>query len=201
MSAFSVAIDKPAVGRRPSAGSNLSDAEIVELARESVRESFAKEDTGTGPPTITVNIPEKEPDSGAKLTPKQQVIQVLGTLVKWIPSEVVVAYGIAVASSQAAAIANGVTPKPDWTIWWVCLAATPVYVLLVSWLTKRMDHIAGKMIIPVLAFALWSSTVPLSVWADWRWFWDNSWAYVLVILIAGLIGLAGEKFAPADSES
>jgi hypothetical protein len=133
-------------------------------------------------------------------TAKEKAFEYLGVLIKWIPSEIIAVYGAVVATQVASALANGTTVKPDWSLWWIMLAATPIYVVVVAFATQSQANVFAKAVISVPAFALWTATVPGSIWGAFEWFQKtNGVGFVLVALLAGLIALVGNKLAPGQS--
>jgi hypothetical protein len=137
-------------------------------------------------------------DTGAPSnTTKATAFKAIGILIKWIPAEIIALYGAFVATQVAAALAAGTVVKPDWTLWWIMLAATPVYVAVVALLTDSRKDIVAKVLISIPSFVVWTATVPGSIWGDLEWFQNASGpGFIVIALLAGLIALLGNKFAP-----
>jgi len=95
-----------------------------------------------------------------------------GTFAKWIPSEVVVGYGAAVAALQPKAIAGQTAPSAvvSWTPWLVGLAGSAVLVLIGAIAKGEYRRLFPKVLLAMAAFGIWSASVPHSVWTKLSFF-------------------------------
>jgi hypothetical protein len=111
----------------------------------------------------------------------------VGRVIEWIPADVVALYGVVVTSLQATATDEGKNPSAGWLI--VFIAITP----FVSWLgvlaAKRpftwRDLAAGGL--ALVAFAIWSTSVPLSGWGRLQWVRDNPTQLAISAAVGGLL--------------
>lgn len=93
----------------------------------------------------------------------------LGSLIKWIPGDVVASYGLLIA-----AFAGSQTQPGDWIVW-VGLAMAVVLVLAGAYREskKRKDtnfaflSVTWRALAGALAFLIWSLAVPESPSRDW----------------------------------
>jgi hypothetical protein len=132
----------------------------------------------------------------------KQAIDALGALVKWLPAEIVAGYAAVVTAMQPeqAAGAPAKPPSISWTAWVVALIATPILVLVGAWTAGKLAGAVARMALSVPAFALWSATIPHSVWEKWDAFTNNRPLLLFVLLIVVSIFTAiAQKLAPDDS--
>jgi|tagenome__1003787_1003787.scaffolds.fasta_scaffold20822687_2 hypothetical protein len=103
-------------------------------------------------------------------------------LTVWIPGDVIALFVVGVT-----ALLNGGKSGPN-VLWLVIMAiATPLIVWLGAWASHKSDSKTGvRALLALIAFLIWSMTVPDSGWQKISWVAKNS---VWVALIAGLIGI------------
>jgi len=138
---------------------------------------------------------------GGNPTSGEQIMTALGAFVKFIPVEIVVAYGAFVGANWTHQEGQaGHTPEPDKTIWWICLVACPLLVLFTAWLGNKWTKWGWKLLFAPVGFALWSASIPHSIWESWSGFKDNQATWVgLVLLLGGtVVAAAGQKLIGDD---
>ena len=93
----------------------------------------------------------------------------LGSLIKWIPGDVVASYALLIA-----AFAGSQSQPGDWIVWvGLALAVVLVYTGAYRESKKRKDisfgvfSVTGRALAGALAFLIWSLAVPLSPSRDW----------------------------------
>jgi hypothetical protein len=111
----------------------------------------------------------------------------VGKVIEWIPADVVALYAVVVTSLQGTATEKSKNPSLVWLI--IFILITP----LVSWLAvlvaKRpftwRDFAAGGL--ALVAFAIWSTSVPQSGWGRLRWIRDNPAQLAIAAAVVGLV--------------
>jgi hypothetical protein len=111
----------------------------------------------------------------------------------WIPGDVVVIY---VAGVTALLTQNN---KPN-VLWLVVMAVvTLVYVPTAAWVARQQitSAVWGRALLAVVAFLIWSLTVPRSGWHELEAVAKNPGWVALIATLAGLFfGLLAERIAP-----
>jgi hypothetical protein len=155
-----------------------------------------RDDSGTQGLILDVPDPARDDDrDGDGPTPAQLATGALSKLVIWLPAEVVTGYAAAVAMTQLPAPAE---PVVDPLPWLISLVATPVLLLLVAMgkkgarkLTKaQRGRLNRRALLSVPAFALWSATVPFSVWTNWVDTTSPVFWYVLLLAAVAFTAFA-----------
>jgi hypothetical protein len=112
----------------------------------------------------------------------------LDRVTKWIPGDVLAIYaaGVTVLANR-----EGAQPNIHWLA--VMALATPAIVLLGGWATGalRREH-AVRAALAIIAFGIWSVTVPFSGWQQWDVIARDSG---FVAVLAGLSGIIFGLFA------
>jgi hypothetical protein len=123
--------------------------------------------------------------TGDKKLP-EQLMAALGVLVKWLPAEVVGGYAAAVTMLQPTQIKGEPAKAPviSTSAWVLSIVATPILVLAVALAAKKTKKLAQRVVLSVPAFALWSASVPHSVWENMNAFRDNRPVFLLGLLFA-----------------
>lgn len=189
MSVLGIATGRSATWR-PQVGARA--VEDLRDATDNLAVSKALLDHGVNPPAPPVKSAQQKT---AALTGVA-----IGAVVRWIPTEVVVLYGAAVAASQPAGTpAAPVIPLAPWI---VCLVASPVLSVVLALSTERREHMIWKAVLAAAAFVLWSETVPNSAWNLVPGFSPSGPITLLVIgLTAAIFTPIAEWLAPQDSSS
>ncbi|HEY4266880.1 MAG TPA: hypothetical protein VGM94_01690 [Galbitalea sp.] len=121
--------------------------------------------------------------------PSNPVLEFFGRWVKWIPAEVIAIYGATISQMQPAAGAASQTPVVSTPLWVIALVFTPVIVAVAGWLTKS-TKVPLRVAFSIVAFVVWSSTVPHSAWDQFDLFTKNK------ELSYALLGLLSLVFPP-----
>jgi Na+/proline symporter len=140
----------------------------------------------------TAELPR--PAAAPSPTLGEQLAAGLGALVKWLPAEVVGGYAAAVVAMQPEQ-GEGQPPAPpdiSWTAWIIALVATPILVFLVAKAVKNNEKRLARVGLSIPAFALWSASIPNSVWEKLDAFSDNRRLFLLGLLfvVSGFTYLA-----------
>ena len=126
-------------------------------------------------------------DRGAvvRLSGEDRTKEIIGRVVRWIPGDMVVLYAGAINWVSA-------EPKlPSLPLLLVFIAATPVVVILGAFATRsvrRFDFV--KAVLAVIAFGIWSVSVPRSGWQQFDVVRENpGWVTALSALGGLMFGL------------
>lgn len=117
------------------------------------------------------------------------VLEFLGRWVKWIPAEVIAIYGATISQMQPEAATPPAAPVVSMPLWFIALAFTPVIVAVAGFLTKA-NKVPLRVAFSIVAFVVWSSTVPHSAWEQFGLFTDNK------LIAYALLGLISLVFPP-----
>jgi hypothetical protein len=123
-------------------------------------------------------------------SPREETQQFVYRLTKWIPGDVLAIYvtGVSALAAQAHS-------KPSIVFLVVATLLTPALVLGGAWATgnpiKSPEWVSAGL--AVLAFLIWSLTVPFSGWQRWSLVADNQAGVAICAAIAGILfGLFAE---------
>ena len=119
-------------------------------------------------------------------TTANPVLEFLGRWVKWIPAEVIAIYGLTISQMQPAPGAASQAPVVSVPLFWITLAATPIVVLVAGYLAKS-SRLLVRMVFSIVAFAIWSSTVPHSAWQEFDLFSKNELVAYAVLALLSLV--------------
>jgi hypothetical protein len=110
---------------------------------------------------------------------------VVDRLTRWIPGDM-----LALFATVVTAIAAMTSPEmPQWIWLAVCIFATPALVLLIKPADGKPDpQKPKKALLGLIAFVIWSLTIPDSAWHNIAFVTDNA------PLVAGLAALGGIFF-------
>jgi hypothetical protein len=117
------------------------------------------------------------------------VLEFLGRWVKWIPAEVIAIYAATISQMQPEAGAASQAPVVSTPLWFIALGFTPVIVAVAGYLTKA-TKVPLRVLFSIVAFVVWSSTVPHSAWEQFALFTDNK------LIAYALLGLISLVFPP-----
>lgn len=131
---------------------------------------------GTGPSSAAL----------ADNTTANPVLEFLGRWVKWIPAEVIAIYGLTISQMQPEPTAPSQAPVVSVPLFWITLAATPVVVAVAGILAKS-SKLVWRVLFSIVAFAIWSSTVPHSAWQDFDLFTKNEFIAYAVLALLSLV--------------
>jgi uncharacterized membrane protein YfcA len=115
----------------------------------------------------------------------------------WIPGDVIALY---VAGVSAFLNRKGGGPEFRWLV--VMAIATPIVVVLGAWATDKLRWFTVvRALLALLAFLIWSITVPASGWQEqWSWVRENPvWATVVAGLVGLFYGVIAERISPSDA--
>lgn len=115
----------------------------------------------------------------------------------WIPGDVIALYVAGVS-----AFLNRVGGGPEFRLVIVMAIATPFIVLLGAWATDKLGWFTlVRALLAVVAFLIWSITVPSSGWdQEAAIIKDNPvWATVIAGLVGLFYGIIAEKISPSDA--
>jgi hypothetical protein len=113
----------------------------------------------------------------------------------WIPGDVVVIYvaGVTVLLAQG---------NESSVVWLVVMAVvTLVYVPIAAWVARRQitGAVWGRALLAVVAFLIWSLTVPANGWLEVEAVAKEPGWVALIAAVAGLFfGLFAERIAPTS---
>jgi hypothetical protein len=146
------------------------------------------------------------------VTSRERIANALAAYVKWIPAEVVVAYGAFVTANWDHQLddikkANPNVPagqlpepRPDAPLWWNALILCPIAMLALSLLGKNSKALIRKTLMAPIGFIVWSISLTNSWAASWDPIDGADWQYVGLWLVVGgaILALAGEQFLGWD---
>jgi hypothetical protein len=113
----------------------------------------------------------------------------------WIPGDVLVIY----VAGVTALLTQSNEPNVVWLV--VMAVVTLVYVPIAAWVARKQitGAVWGRALLAVVAFLIWSLTVPASGWQELEAVAKNPGWVALIATLAGLIfGLLAERIAPAS---
>lgn len=119
-------------------------------------------------------------------TTANPVLEFLGRWVKWIPAEVIAIYGLTISQMQPEPDAASQEPVVSVPWFVITLAATPVVVLVAGYFAKS-SKLAWRALFSIVAFAIWSSTVPHSPWQEFDLFTQNELISYGVLALLSLV--------------
>jgi hypothetical protein len=119
----------------------------------------------------------------------------IDTITMWIPGDVVVIYATGVTVLYARGSQSSV-------VWLVVMAlVTLFYVPIAAWVARRQitGAVWGRALLAVVAFLIWSLTVPANGWLELQAVADEPLWVALIAAVAGLFfGLLAERIAPTS---
>jgi hypothetical protein len=145
---------------------------------------------------IGANPPAPRPSKGSgrrvRSDPREETQKAAEDVIKWIPGD-----ALAIYMTGVTALSAGAQSKPSVAFLVVAAVLTPVLVLLGAWAKGKVELVhwvsAG---LGVLAFLIWSLTVPFSGWQSWSLVADHQVGVAIFGAIAGvLFGLFAEGTA------
>jgi hypothetical protein len=113
----------------------------------------------------------------------------------WIPGDVVVIYvaGVTVLFAQG---------NESSVVWLVVMAVvTLVYVPIAAWVARKQitGAVWGRALLAVVAFLIWSLTVPANGWLEFEALAEATGWVALIAALAGLFfGILAERIAPTS---
>jgi molecular chaperone DnaK (HSP70) len=118
--------------------------------------------------------------------PDQPLLTYVGKVLTWIPADAVVVYTAAVK-----ALVDDPDDDPHWWLAGVC-AGIAVILVVIGRLSKGFRgaltwKLAVHVVLVVIAFAIWSPTVPDSGWDEFGFIADNPGWTIVVCALAGLL--------------
>jgi hypothetical protein len=113
----------------------------------------------------------------------------------WIPGDVLVIY----VAGVTALLTQSNEPNVVWLV--VMAVITLVYVPVAAWIARKQitGAVWGRALLAVVAFLIWSFTVPESGWHELEAVAKNPGWVALIATLAGLFfGLLAERIAPTS---
>lgn len=113
----------------------------------------------------------------------------------WIPGDVVVIY----VAGVTAILSQSTEPNVLWLV--VMAVVTLVYVPFAAWVTRKQitGAVWGRAILAVVAFLIWSLTVPASGWHQLEAVAKNpGWVALIATLVGLFFGVLAERIAPTS---
>ena len=113
----------------------------------------------------------------------------------WIPGDVVVIY----VAGVTALLSQSTQPNVVWLV--VMAIVTLVYVPIAAWVARKQitGAVWGRALLAVVAFLIWSLTVPRSGWHELEAVAKNPGWVALIAAVVGLFfGLLAERIAPTS---
>ena len=113
----------------------------------------------------------------------------------WIPGDVVVIY----VAGVSALFTQSIEPNVVWVV--VMAVVTLVYVPFAAWVTRKQitGAVWGRALLAVVAFLIWSLTVPGSGWQELEAVAKNpGWVALIATLVGLFFGLFAERIAPTS---
>lgn len=155
---------------------------------------------------IATNAPSTRPRGARAAEEKtpglgERTLTALGALVKWLPAEIVAGYAAVVVAMQPEVIEGAAAQPPDvsWEAWLIALAATPVLVLVAAMVAKTTERLAARAILSIPAFALWSATIPHSVWEKWDSFEESRPLFLFgLLIVVSIFTYVAQAIAPSE---
>jgi hypothetical protein len=111
--------------------------------------------------------------------------EIIGRVARWIPGDILVLYAGAINSVSAE------PAPPSVRLLVVFFIATPVVVLLGAFAKHKVARFDfAKAALAMLAFAIWSLSIPRSGWHQWSLVSDNpAWVTIVSVLGGLMFGL------------
>jgi hypothetical protein len=113
----------------------------------------------------------------------------------WIPGDVLIIY----VAGVTALLTQSQEPNVVWLV--VMALVTLVYVPIAAWVARKQmtGAVWGRALLALLAFLIWSLTVPESGWHELETVAKNPGWVALIATLAGLFfGLLAERLAPTS---
>jgi hypothetical protein len=113
----------------------------------------------------------------------------------WIPGDVVLIY----VAGVTALFAQGNESSVVWLV--VMAVVTLVYVPIAAWVARKQitGGVWGRALLTVVAFLIWSLTVPANGWLELDAIAEEPGWVALVAALAGVsFGLVAERLAPTS---
>ncbi|WP_375404836.1 hypothetical protein [uncultured Amnibacterium sp.] len=138
----------------------------------------------------------------------EQTLNVLGALTRWLPTEILAGYAGLVTALQphdATGSSAAVVSMPAWLISLAATVALTIAAVLLDTTgdtSSRVLRIARKTILAVIAFALWSYTIPYSAWALLPHPLNpsaNPIALFALLIVTALFTAAAQRIDPPDT--
>jgi hypothetical protein len=113
----------------------------------------------------------------------------------WIPGDVLVIY----VAGVTALLTQRNEPNVAWLV--VMAVVTLVYVPIAAWVARKQitGAVLGRALLAVVAFLIWSLTVPASGWQELEAVAQNpGWVALIATLVGLFFGVLAERIAPTS---
>lgn len=101
-------------------------------------------------------------------------------------------------------VVEGAAPQPpdiSWAAWIIALAATPVLVFVAAGIAKKTKGLAAKVVLSIPAFALWSASIPHSVWEKWDSFDENRPLFLFgLLIVVSIFTYIAQALVPSEGK-